>query len=316
MTRHAKPLAPIRLGTRQSPLAMAQAHETRSRLCAAHGWDESAVELVPVRASGDKILNQPLAALGGKALWTKELDAWLAENHIDAAVHSMKDVETIRPDALTIAAILPRADVRDVLIGASSIASIPHGARVGTSAPRRAAQMLNRRPDCEIVTFRGNVASRLAKLAAGEADVTLLAAAGLERLGQTGTGTPLEVDGWLPAPAQGAIGIECRTSDTEMQAILGAIDHPASHAAVIMERALLAALGGNCHSPIAMLSTVEDDNITLEVTLYSPDGAERVTGTSRFALHDTHGPQLLAQDVLGRATAGITAHFTGASGGV
>ncbi len=315
MTRHAKPIAPIRIGTRQSPLAMAQAHETRSRLCAAHGWDESAVELVPVRASGDKILNQPLADLGGKALWTKELDAWLADGHIDAAVHSMKDVETIRPDALTIAAILPRADVRDVLIGASSIASIPRGARVGTSAPRRAAQMLNRRPDCEIVTFRGNVASRLAKLAAGEADVTLLAAAGLERLGQNGTGTPLEVDGWLPAPAQGAIGIECRTSDENMRSILAAIDHAPSNAGVMMERALLAALGGNCHSPIAVLSMVEGDNITLEVSLYSPDGAERVTGKSRFALEDRDGPARLAQDLLGRASAGITAHFAGAARG-
>ena len=242
MTRPAKPvpvLRPplLRLGTRQSPLAMAQAHETRSRLCAAHGWDENAIELVPVRASGDKIIDVPLADLGGKALWTKELDAWLGEGHIDAAVHSMKDVETNRPAELTITAILPRADVRDVLIGAASIAAIPQGAKVGTSAPRRAAQMLNRRPDLEIVTFRGNVASRLAKLAAGEADATLLAAAGLERLGRTGTGTPLAVDEWLPAPAQGAIGIECRTGDAKTRALIAAIDHGSSHAAITVERA-------------------------------------------------------------------------------
>lgn len=295
---------------------MAQAHETRSRLCAAHGWDESAVELVPVRASGDKIVDVPLADLGGKALWTKELDAWLGEGHIDAAVHSMKDVETIRPPQLTIAAILPRADVRDVLIGASSIAGIPEGAKVGTSAPRRAAQMLSRRPDCEIVVFRGNVASRLAKLAAGEADVTLLAAAGLERLGRTGTGTPLEVEEWLPAPAQGAIGIECRTDDAETRALLAAIDHAPSHAAITAERALLAALGGNCHSPIAVLSELHGDRMTLKSVLYSPDGAERVEGSLTFDMGDRQGPARLAGDLLNRASVGISAYFDGVTGAV
>lgn len=304
----------LRLGTRQSPLAMAQAHETRSRLCAAHGWDENAVELVPVRASGDKIVDVPLADIGGKALWTKELDAWLGEGHVDAAVHSMKDVETIRPPELTITAILPRADVRDVLIGASSIISIPRGAKVGTSAPRRAAQMLSRRPDCEIVMFRGNVASRLAKLAAGEADVTLLAAAGLERLGRTGTGTPLEVDEWLPAPAQGAIGIECRTGDAKTRALITAINDAPSYAAIIAERALLEALGGNCHSPIAVLSELNGDRMTLTSMLYSPDGAERVEGSLTFDLGDTGAPARLAGDLLARASAGISAYFDGAPG--
>ena len=315
MNRPSKPIPLLRLGTRQSPLAMAQAHETRSRLCAAHGWDENAVELVPVRASGDKIVDVPLADLGGKALWTKELDAWLDAGHIDAAVHSMKDVETIRPAALTITAILTRADVRDVLIGAASIAAIPQGATVGTSAPRRAAQMLNRRPDLKIVTFRGNVATRLAKLAAGEADVTLLAAAGLERLGRTGTGTPLAVEEWLPAPAQGAIGIECRTDDAKTRALIAAIDHAPSHAAIIAERGLLAALGGNCHSPIAVLSELSGEQITLKCVLYSPDGAERVEGSLTFDLGDTNGPARLALDLLNRATIGITAHFDGALGG-
>ncbi|MGB3378278.1 MAG: hydroxymethylbilane synthase [Allopontixanthobacter sediminis] len=321
MTRPSNPASSLpspllRLGTRQSPLAMAQAHETRSRLCAAHGWDENAVELVPVRASGDKNVDVPLADIGGKALWTKELDAWLGEGHIDLAVHSMKDVETIRPPQLTITAILPRADVRDVLIGASSITGIPQGARVGTSAPRRAAQMLSRRPDCEIVMFRGNVASRLAKLAAGEADVTLLAAAGLERLGRTGTGTPLEVDDWLPAPAQGAIGIECRTDDAETRALVAAIDHAPSHAAIMTERALLAALGGNCHSPIAVLSEMADGRMTLTSVLYSPDGAERVQGSLTFDIGDTEAPARLAGDLLQRASAGITAYFDGAPGAV
>ena len=204
----------LKLGTRRSPLALAQAEETRARLCAAHGWDSNMVELVPVVASGDKVTDRPLAEIGGKALWTKELDQWLADGSIDAAVHSLKDVETIRPESLHIAAILPRADKRDRLIGAASLDDLPEGAIVGTSAPRRAAQLLNLRPDCKVVTFRGNVATRLGKLEAGEADATFLAAAGLERLGQDNVGVPLDSQHWLPAPAQGAIALECRTDDT------------------------------------------------------------------------------------------------------
>ena len=188
------PKSPIKLGTRRSPLAMAQAAEARARLCAVQGWPLDAVEIVPVTASGDKILDRPLAEIGGKALWTKELDAWLLAGEIDFAVHSAKDVETIRPAEIAIAAVLPREDVRDVLIGAASIEALPLGARIGTSAPRRAAQMLHYRPDCKILTFRGNVATRLAKLAAGEADATLLAAAGLHRLGQHNIGFPLPVE--------------------------------------------------------------------------------------------------------------------------
>ncbi|KAG5734592.1 hypothetical protein E4T56_gene13637, partial [Termitomyces sp. T112] len=194
---------------------------------------------------------RPLADIGGKALWTKELDLWLHEGVIDFAVHSLKDVETFRPDWLTIAAILPREDVRDCLVGAESIAALPHGARLGTSAPRRAAQALNLRPDLKIVPFRGNVATRLGKLAAGEAEATLLAMAGLNRLDQATVGTPLEPDAWLPAPGQGAIAIECRRNDAATRAILSPIDHEESRIAVLAERALLAALGGNCHSAIA-----------------------------------------------------------------
>lgn len=292
---------------------MAQAVEARARLCTAHGWAEEAVELVPVIASGDRIQDRPLAEIGGKALWTKELDAWLAEGRIDAAVHSMKDVETIRPASLTIAAILPRADVRDVLVGASAIAHLPQGARVGTSAPRRAAQVLHARPDCVIVPFRGNVATRLARLAAGEAEATLLAAAGLERLGETGTGTPLDANDWLPAPAQGAIGIECNAADERTRQLLAPLDHAESRARVMAERALLAALGGNCHSPVAMLSAVAADKLTLRVALYSPDGAEKVAGEAAFALADADGPARLAADLLDRASPGIAVHFTGAA---
>lgn len=306
------PITPLlKLGTRRSPLAMAQAYEARSRLCAAHGWEESAVELIPVVASGDKIQDRPLAEIGGKALWTRELDAWLAEGQIDAAVHSLKDVETWRPDSFTLAAILPRADKRDVLIGAATIHALPQGATIGTSAPRRAAQLLHLRPDCRVVTLRGNVATRLAKLAAGDFDATFLAAAGLVRLGETGTGHPLETKDWLPAPAQGAIGIECRTGDQRARDLLQAIDHAPSRAEAMAERALLAALGGNCHSPIAVVCDHSGSMLSMRAVLFSPDGAERVEGAASFSAGDNDGPARLAQDLLARATAGVTVHFTG-----
>jgi len=301
----------LKLGTRQSPLAMAQAHETRARLCAAHGWDESAVQLVPVVASGDKVQDRALAEIGGKALWTKELDQWLAEGAIDVSVHSLKDVETLRPDIFRIGAILPRADKRDVLVGAASLAALPQGAVIGTSAPRRAAQALHQRPDCKVVLFRGNVATRLAKLAAGEADATFLAAAGLERLGQQGTGHALDAHDWLPAPSQGAIAVECRAADERVNGYLAAIDHAPSRHEVMAERALLAALGGNCHSPVAVLCSHDAGELAMDVALYSPDGAEKVAGSARFAVADADGPARLAADLLARASAGITAHFDG-----
>jgi len=301
----------LKLGTRRSPLAMAQAEEARARLCAAHGWPEEAIELVPVVASGDKVQDRPLADIGGKALWTRELDGWLHEGRIDAAVHSLKDVETVRPDFLAIAAVLPRADKRDVLIGAASLAALPQGAVIGTSAPRRAAQALHARPDCRVVTFRGNVATRLAKLAAGEADATFLAAAGLHRLGENGTGHPLDTAHWLPAPAQGAIAVECRSDDARVRALLAAIDHGPSRAEAMAERALLAALGGSCHSAIAVLCDLADEALTMRAALFSPDGAERVEGAVTFPVHDGEGPARLAADLLARATPGIARHFGG-----
>jgi hydroxymethylbilane synthase len=284
----------LKLGTRRSPLAMAQAEEARARLCAAHGWNLDAVELVPVTASGDKIQDRALADIGGKALWTHELDQWLAEGRIDAAVHSLKDVETIRPASLALVAILPRADKRDVLIGAASIAALPQGAVIGTSAPRRAAQLLHARPDCRVVTFRGNVATRLAKLAAGEVDATFLAAAGLDRLGETGTGHPLTVEEWLPAPER-----------------LGTIDHAPSRAEAEAERALLAALGGSCHSPIAVLCDEASGMLAMRAALFSLDGSERVDGQATFFSGDAEGPARLAADLLVRAGPGIAAHFSG-----
>jgi hydroxymethylbilane synthase len=312
MANENTPTPILRLGTRRSPLAMAQAEETRARMCAAHGWAEEQVELVPVVASGDKVQDRPLAEIGGKALWTKELDAWLHEGLIDAAVHSLKDVETLRPDWLTIAAILPREDKRDVLLGASSIAALPQGAVVGTSAPRRAAQVLHQRPDCKVVMFRGNVATRMARLAAGEADATFLAAAGLSRLGEHGVGHPLETEDWLPAPSQGAIAIECRSDDARVRAALRAIDHGPSRREVMAERALLAALGGSCHSPIAVLCGAEGGTMmVMRAALFSPDGAEKVEARARFPAGASVSPARLAADLLARATPGIAAHFYG-----
>lgn len=300
---------PLRLGTRRSPLALAQAEEARDRLCAAH--QGLAVEIVPVLASGDKIQDRPLAEIGGKALWTKELDAWLLAGEIDLAVHSAKDVETLRPAQIAIAAVLPRADVRDVLVGVDSLEALPPGARIGTSAPRRAAQALHFRPDCQIVSFRGNVATRLGKLAAGEADATLLAAAGLDRLGQSAVGTALDPQVWLPAPGQGCIAIECRANDAMTAGLLAAIDHPASHAALRAERALLAALGGNCHSPIAALTELHGDQVLLHAALFSPDGAERVTASLHFPVGDPAGPTELARLLLDQASPNIRQHFEG-----
>jgi hydroxymethylbilane synthase len=301
----------MRLGTRRSPLAMAQAQEARARLCAAHGWSEDQVELVPVLASGDKVQDRPLADIGGKALWTRELDQWLAEGRIDAAVHSLKDVETIRPESLAIGAVLPRADVRDVLIGAESIAALSPGARVGTGSPRRAAQLLSARPDCAVVPFRGNVGTRLAKLDAGEAEATLLAAAGLARLGTSDVGTPLDPALWLPAAAQGAIGIECNAEDLPVREWLLAIDHAPSRAQVMAERALLAALGGSCHSPVAVFCQAEGMALIMRAALFSEDGRARVEGEATFPAGDDSGPRALAAEMLSRAPPAIAALFAG-----
>lgn len=301
----------IRLGTRRSPLAMVQAQEARSRLCAAHGWDETQVELVPVVASGDKVLDRPLAEIGGKALWTRELDEWLVDGRIDMAVHSMKDVETLRPTSLAIGAILPRADKADRLLGAASLADIPQGAKVGTSAPRRAAQLLNLRPDVEVVGIRGNVATRMAKLDAGEADATFLASAGLDRLGEATVGVRLDPEIWLPAPAQAAIGIECRSDDVRVLDLLAAVDHAPSRAEVLAERRLLEGLGGGCSSPIAALSVTIGTEIHLRAAIFSADGSIRVADEARFASDDEAVPLALAERLLAAAPAEVRKLFEG-----
>ena len=278
----------FRLGTRGSPLALVQATTVRDGLVAAHGID---IEIVVIRTTGDAVQDRPLAEIGGKALWTKELDRALLGGEIDCAVHSMKDVETHRPAAITIAAILPRADVRDRLIGAPSIAALPHGATVGTSSPRRRAQLLRLRPDLNIVMFRGNVDTRLAKLAAGEADATLLAAAGLERLGRPDVGVAIDLGVMLPAPAQGAVGIEARRDDDRTRALLTVLDHGPTHRCVLAERALLAALHADCHSPVAALAT---DGGPMRADLFAEDGSASVSGSG-------DDPAALARDLIARA---------------
>lgn len=280
--RPASPLArPLRIGTRGSPLALAQAEMVATALVAAHGWQRDAIEIVPITTSGDRIQDRPLADLGGKALWTRELDRCLLDGRTDLSVHSMKDVETFRPDALAIAAMLLRADPRDRLIGAPSLDALSPGARLGTSSPRRRAQMLSRRPDLEIVSLRGNVHTRLLKVQHGEVDATLLAAAGLDRIGLGDVGVPF--DDLLAAPAQGAVGIEIRAADDDVRALVAPIDHRETRICVEAERALLAALGGTCHSAVAALARPAGDLVLLRAEILSEDGREVQRGESADA---------------------------------
>jgi len=297
------------LGTRGSPLALAQARMVAAALEAAHGWSAGFVQLRTVKTSGDRIQDRPLAEVGGKYLWTKELDQYLLTGETDLSVHSMKDVESVRPEELHLAAMLPRADVRDRLIGAGTIDALSQGARVGTSSPRRAAQLLRRRPDLQIVSIRGNVATRLGKVG-HDVDATLLAAAGLDRLGiEEGSG--IDADAMLPAPAQAAIGVECRSADAAMRSLLEAINDGPTCAAVHAERAFAREVGGSCHSPIAALAIPgADGRLWLRAELLSTDGSEQVAGAVRFdpsSMPDA--PQELARDLLSRAPANVRVLF-------
>lgn len=282
----------------------------RDHLVAAHGWHPDAVVIVPIRTTGDRVQDRPLAEIGGKALWTKELDRALIAGEIDCSVHSMKDVESWRPDCVALAAILPREDVHDRLIGAESIDALPHGARVGTSSPRRRAQLLHHRPDLRILMFRGNVDTRLSKLAAGEADATLLAAAGLNRLGRPEIGHAIPIDTILPAAAQGAVGVETRADDRRARDAMAAIDHPATHACVLAERALLAALGGDCRSPVAALATLEGAVLTLQAEVLSEDGTVVIRAMESGAPEDPELPAAMARDLLARAPESLRNLFT------
>jgi hydroxymethylbilane synthase len=300
----------LKLGTRGSPLALAQARMAGTTLEAAHHWIDGRVEIVPITTSGDKITDRPLADIGGKALWTKELDQALLKGKTDASVHSMKDVESDRPASLAIAAMLPRADVRDRLIGADSLAKLAKSAKVGTSSPRRAAQLLRARPDLVIVPIRGNLETRLAKVEAGEVDATLLAAAGLARLGRSRIGKAIPLDVMLPAPGQGAIGIECRADDGETHAKLARIDHDMTLAAVRAERAFARALGGSCHSPVGALAEVRKGEVHLRAEILSEDGKDHVADEARFAFGDDEAAAELARAMLARAPESIRRLFT------
>ena len=303
----------IRLGTRGSPLALAQAHMTRAALIAAHGWTDDAVEIVTIATEGDIVQDRPLAEIGGKALWTKTLDRALIEGRTDASVHSMKDVETIRPDGIVLAAMLPRADVRDRLIGVASLSNLPHGARVGTASPRRAAQLLRRRPDLKIVPFRGNVATRIARVEQGEAEATMLAAAGLDRLGHPDVGAAVDIDVMLPAVAQGAVGIECRAGDDATRALIAAIGDARTFACVAAERGFLLALGGSCHSPVGVLAVYDGEHIRLRAEILSEDGREQRDGEATFDPSDSEAPARLALALVADAPPALAALFACAS---
>ena len=267
---------PLRIGTRSSPLALAQAHMVRAALLAAEpalGGD--AVEIVAVSTKGDRIQDRTLAEIGGKGLFTEEIEAGLLDGSLHMAVHSMKDMPTRLPDGLLIGAVLPRADPRDALIarGPRSIAELPRGAVVGTASLRRQAQLRAARPDLVVVPLRGNVQTRLRKLDAGEVQATLLAMAGLIRLGlEAEVSAALSTDEMLPAVAQGAIGIECRVDDAELRGLLDRINHAATMTAITAERAFLMVLDGSCRTPIAALAELDGEALRLRGLVASIDG--------------------------------------------
>lgn len=298
-----------RLGTRGSPLALIQARKVASALEVAERWPAGHVEIVPITTSGDRIADRPLAEVGGKSLWTKELDAALLNGEIDFAVHSMKDVEVERPKEIRLAAIRPRTHVHDVLIGADSIEVLKQGAVVGTSSPRRAAQLLAARPDLKIVPLRGNVDTRLKKLTAGEIDATILSAAGLHRLGRDNLGVPIPFEIMLPAPGQGALGIECRADDPDISTLLKLLDDAQARCEVEAERAFARELGGSCHSPVAATACVDHRHVLLRAEILSVDGKDRVRDEARLQLRDTTGATRLARNMLALAPESIRKLF-------
>jgi hydroxymethylbilane synthase len=267
----------VRIGTRGSPLALVQAEETRRLLAAALDWTPERIVIVPIRTSGDRITDRPLTEAGGKGLFTKEIDEALLDGRIDIGVHSAKDLATALPDGITIAACLPREDVRDVFVSpsAKTLMELPQGARIGTSSLRRKALALRVRPDLTVVNLRGNVDTRLKKIAAGEADATLLAAAGLNRLKLADRAASfLDTSVWLPAPGQGAIAITTRTGDRAMRDRLAALDHRATTLALACERAFLAVLDGSCRTPIAGLARIAGGDLSFDGMIVKPDGSE------------------------------------------
>ncbi len=273
-------MSKIRIGTRGSPLALAQAHETRNRLVAAHGLDPDSLEIVVITTTGDRIRDRPLNEIGGKGLFTKEIEEALLEGAIDLAVHSMKDMPAHLPDGLMFAATLEREDPRDAFISlaAKSLRDLPRGAVLGSSSVRRTAQALRVRPDLKPVQFRGNVETRLRKLVEGVADATFLATAGLNRLGLADKITAIvEMDEMLPAVAQGAIGIEITKRNERAHEMVRAINHDATWEAVSCERAFLAALDGSCQTPIAGHARFDGEQIVFRGESLSLDGQKHVS---------------------------------------
>jgi hydroxymethylbilane synthase len=267
----------LRIGTRGSPLALWQAHEVQARLATAHGVAPEAVAITVIKTSGDIIQDRPLSEVGGKGLFTKEIEQALSEGRIDLAVHSSKDMPTVLPDGLMLAACLPREDVRDAFISrkAPTLAGLPRNAVVGTASLRRQALVKRLRPDLNVVSFRGNVETRLKKLEDGVVDATLLALAGLKRLGRAGAATSiLEVDTFLPAVGQGAIGIETRADDRRTRDLVAAIGDPDTLTALTTERAFLAVLDGSCRTPIAGYARVAGGTVAFRGLILRPDGSE------------------------------------------
>ena len=303
------PTEPLRIGTRGSPLALAQAHETRARLMAAHDLPEDAFAVVVIKTTGDRVLDRPLKEIGGKGLFTREIEDALLDGGIDLAVHSMKDMPTLQPDGLVLDAYLPREDVRDafVTLDGSSLADLPEGAVVGSSSLRRRAQLARRRPDLRLVEFRGNVQTRMAKLGDGVADATFLAMAGLNRLGMAEVPrTAIDPADMLPAAAQGAIGIERRAADDRVAALLAPIHDRDTGLRLACERAFLARLDGSCETPIAGLAELSGGTLRFRGEILRPDGSEALDCAGEAPAAD--GAALgdrLAADLLSRAPAGF-----------
>ncbi|GAB4535970.1 MAG: hydroxymethylbilane synthase [Ruegeria sp.] len=287
------PASPLKIGTRGSPLALAQAHETRQRLCDAFDLPEQAFAIVVIKTTGDNRAmidaDRPLKEIGNKGLFTKEIEEAMLGGDIDIAVHSTKDMPVEQPQGLVLDTFLPREDVRDAFISPrlNSIHDLPEGAVVGTSSLRRRAQLLHRRPDLKVVEFRGNVQTRLKKLADGVAECTFLAMAGLRRLNmQDVPATAISPDDMLPAIAQGTIGIERRADDSRAAAMLEAIHHVETAQRLTAERALLAALDGSCETPIAGLAEITEGQLRLRGEVLRPDGSESISETLTGAIED------------------------------
>ena len=271
------PASPLRIGTRGSPLALAQAYETRARLAEAFDLPHEAFEIVVIKTTGDKVLDRPLKEIGGKGLFTREIEEDLLSGAIDIAVHSMKDMPVLQPEGLLLDCYLPREDVRDAFVSLEfdSLDALPAGTKVGSSSLRRRAQLTARRPDLEVVEFRGNVQTRMKKLEDGVAGATFLAQAGLNRLGMADVArSAISPEDMLPAVAQGAIGIERRANDPRTAEMLAAIHDRDTGTRLAAERAFLAGLDGSCETPIAGLAEIDGPMLRLRGEILRPDGSE------------------------------------------